>query len=37
MIVPVTGFIEAVEDRDEGKRLLLRIVDMKDVPEAERP
>ncbi|WP_230533749.1 ComEC/Rec2 family competence protein [Microvirga roseola] len=37
MIVPVTGFIGAVEDRAGGKRLLLRVVTMKDVEEAERP
>lgn len=37
VITPVTGFIEAVEDREEGKRLLLRIVEMKGVAEAERP
>jgi competence protein ComEC len=28
-IAPVTGFIEAVDDRQEGKRLLLRVVDIK--------
>lgn len=37
MIGPVTGFIEAMEERGEGKRLLLRVVDLKGVPEAERP
>jgi competence protein ComEC len=37
VIVPVTGFIAAVEDRAQGKRLLLRVTDMKDIPEAERP
>ncbi|MEE1613180.1 ComEC/Rec2 family competence protein [Microvirga sp. CF3016] len=37
VITPVTGVIEAVEDREEGKRLLLRVTDMKDVAEAERP
>jgi competence protein ComEC len=37
IITPVAGIIEAVEDREEGKRLLLRVTDMKDVAEAERP
>ncbi|HEV2564514.1 MAG TPA: ComEC/Rec2 family competence protein [Microvirga sp.] len=37
IITPITGVIEAVEDREEGKRLLLRVTDMKDVAEAERP
>ena len=37
VITPITGFIEAIEDREEGKRLLLRVTDMKDVAEAERP
>jgi competence protein ComEC len=36
-ITPLAGFVEAVEDRDGGKRLLLRVVSMKDVPEASRP
>jgi competence protein ComEC len=36
-IAPITGFIEAVEDREGGKRLLLRIADIKGVAEAERP
>jgi len=36
-ITPVAGFIEAVEDRDEGQRLLLRIADMREVAQAERP
>jgi competence protein ComEC len=36
-ITPITGFIEAVEDRGEGKRLLIRIADMKGVAEADRP
>ncbi len=37
VITPVTGFIEAIEDRGDGKRLLLRVTDMKDFPETERP
>ncbi len=37
MIVPITGFVEAMEDRPEGKRLLLRVTDMKGIAEAERP
>ncbi|HLM38389.1 MAG TPA: ComEC/Rec2 family competence protein [Microvirga sp.] len=36
-IAPVTGFIEAVDDRQEGRRLLLRVVDIKGLAEAERP
>ncbi len=36
-ITHVTGFIEAVEDRDGGKRLLLRVVSMRDIPETSRP
>jgi competence protein ComEC len=36
-IVPVTGFIEAIEDREDGKRLLLRVTEIKDFAEAERP
>ncbi|MGO4571720.1 ComEC/Rec2 family competence protein [Microvirga sp. 2TAF3] len=36
-ITPVSGFIEAVEDRPEGKRLLLRIAEMKGVAESDRP
>jgi competence protein ComEC len=36
-ITPITGFIEAVEDRDGGKRLLLHVVSMKDIPEPSRP
>jgi competence protein ComEC len=36
-ITPITGFVEVVEDRDEGQRLLLRIVEMKEVAEIERP
>jgi len=37
MIVPLSGFIEAVEDREEGKRLLLRVVSLQGVSETERP
>ncbi|NIX77159.1 ComEC/Rec2 family competence protein [Microvirga terricola] len=36
-IAPMTGFIEAVEDREAGKRLLLRVVEIKGLAEAERP
>ncbi|MFC1455318.1 DUF4131 domain-containing protein [Microvirga arabica] len=36
-ITTIAGFIEAVEDREEGQRLLIRIVQMKDVAGAERP
>jgi competence protein ComEC len=36
-IAPVTGFIEAVEDRNGGKRLLVRVVDLKGMAEADRP
>ena len=37
VITPVTGIVETVEDREEGRRLLLCVTDMKDVAEAERP
>jgi competence protein ComEC len=37
VITTIAGFIEAVEDREEGQRLLIRVVEMKDVAEAERP
>jgi competence protein ComEC len=38
MIVPVTGFVEAVEERAEGgSRVLLRVTTMGEVSEAERP
>lgn len=36
-IAPVTGFIEGVEERPQGRRLLLRLVDLKGVAEAGRP
>ncbi|MBF9232543.1 ComEC/Rec2 family competence protein [Microvirga alba] len=36
-IAPMTGFIEAVEDRPAGKRLLLRVADVKGIAEADRP
>ena len=36
-ITSIAGFIAAVEDRDKGQRLLIRVVEMKDVAEAERP
>ena len=37
VIAPITGFIEAVEDREEGQRLLLRLVELKDGAQTERP
>ena len=37
VIAPITGFIEAVEDREDGQRLLLRLVELKDVAQTERP
>jgi competence protein ComEC len=37
VIAPVSGFIEAVEDREEGKRILLRVSSLQGVAEAERP
>ncbi|WP_162820224.1 ComEC/Rec2 family competence protein [Microvirga calopogonii] len=37
VITPVTGFIETIEDREGGKRLLLRVTGMKDVADAVRP
>jgi competence protein ComEC len=36
-ITTIAGFVEAVEDREEGQRLLVRIMEMKDVAESERP
>src|SRR5919112_156809 len=36
-IAPVTGFIEAVEDREGGKRLLLRVADIQGGDFAARP
>ena len=37
VIAPVSGFIEAVEEREQGRRVLLRIVSLQGVAEAERP
>ncbi|WP_052954416.1 ComEC/Rec2 family competence protein [Microvirga vignae] len=37
VIAPISGFIEAVEDREEGKRILLRVSSLQGVSEAERP
>jgi len=37
VIAPVSGFIEAVEEREHGRRVLLRIVSLQGVAEAERP
>lgn len=36
-IAPVTGFVEAVEDREEGKRILLRVASLQGVAAGERP
>lgn len=36
-IAPITGFIETVEDREEGKRVLVRVAEIKGLAEAERP
>ncbi|MEE1656478.1 ComEC/Rec2 family competence protein [Microvirga sp. CF3062] len=36
-ITTIKGSVEAVEDREEGQRLLIRIIEMKDVAETERP
>jgi competence protein ComEC len=36
-IAPVTGFIEAVEERDEGKRILLKVTSLQGVSDGERP
>jgi competence protein ComEC len=36
-ITPISGFIESIEDRLEGARLLVRIVDMKIRPEPGLP
>ncbi len=37
VIAPVTGFIESVEDREQGRRILLRVASLQGVAEAERP
>lgn len=37
VIAPVTGFIEAVEDRDESKRILLKVTSLPGIAEGERP
>lgn len=37
MIVPVSGFIEAVEDREGGKRILLRVAAIEGLADAEKP
>jgi len=37
VIAPVAGFIEAVEDREQGKRILLRVVSLQGVADTERP
>jgi len=36
-ITPITGFIESIEDRLEGARLVLRLVEMKSLPERDMP
>ncbi|MBJ6126728.1 DUF4131 domain-containing protein [Microvirga splendida] len=36
-ITTIAGYIEAVEDREQGQRLLIRVADMKGIPVAERP
>lgn len=36
-ITPIAGFVEAVEDREAGQRLVIRVTEMKDMAEAERP
>ncbi|WP_243368520.1 ComEC/Rec2 family competence protein [Microvirga solisilvae] len=37
VIAPVSGFVEAVEDREEGQRILLRVVSLEGVAAPERP
>ncbi|WP_134499607.1 ComEC/Rec2 family competence protein [Microvirga pakistanensis] len=37
VIAPVAGFVEAVEDREQGRRVLLRVSSLQGVAEAERP
>jgi competence protein ComEC len=37
VIAPVSGFIEAVEERQEGRRILLRVFNLQGVAETERP
>lgn len=36
-IAPVTGFVEAVEDRETGKRILLKVTSIQGVADAEHP
>jgi competence protein ComEC len=36
-IAPVTGFIEAVEEREAGKRILLKVTSLQGVADAKRP
>ncbi|WP_414471132.1 ComEC/Rec2 family competence protein [Microvirga sp. M2] len=36
-IAPVSGFVEAVEDRDHGQRVLLRVVSLQGMSDAGRP
>ncbi|MCG7393889.1 ComEC family competence protein [Microvirga sp. ACRRW] len=37
VIAPLSGFIEAVEDREEGKRILLRVISLQGTTDIERP
>ncbi|MGZ5306764.1 MAG: DUF4131 domain-containing protein, partial [Actinomycetota bacterium] len=37
VIAPVSGFVEAVEDREEGQRILLRVVSLEGFGAPERP
>ena len=37
VIAPISGFIEAVEERPAGKRLLLRLVELEGIAQRRRP
>ncbi|MXQ10953.1 DUF4131 domain-containing protein [Microvirga makkahensis] len=37
VIAPVTGFIESVEEREQGRRILLRVASLQGIGEAARP
>jgi competence protein ComEC len=37
VITPLTGFIESMEEREEGARLVVRVHELATVPETQRP
>ncbi|MGE7415323.1 ComEC/Rec2 family competence protein [Methylobacterium tarhaniae] len=37
VIAPLHGFVEALEEREEGARLVVRVTRLGEMPEAERP